>query len=115
LPKIWASVVDEIRGYVAACGSNTLGPAGTLPPRLIAAALAIFRHRAATRLPGMSGLIDDLRQREYDDALRQLRDVAACRFAVEEPAGDATSSGGGASPLLAQRPSHFGRQAEDGI
>lgn len=114
LPEIISQVTDEIRGYVAACAHNTLDAAGTVPPRLLAPALNMIRYRLATRLPGMKGLIDELRQKEYNDALAVLKDVAACRFAVEDPDGDATSTTS-PTPDIVVPTRRFDRCSQEGI
>lgn len=84
LPEIIQRVADEVRGYVAANTINRLGSAGTIPPQLESAALALVRYRLATRLP-VSTLLTEERKEEQRDALTLLRDVAAGRFAVEQP------------------------------
>jgi len=84
LTEIIEQVVDEIRGYVAACARNTLGVAGTIPAKLLSAALAMIRYRLATRLPIKSLLTDD-RVKENEAAIRLLEQVAACKFAIEDP------------------------------
>src|ERR1700754_2502333 len=80
-----AAVVLEVRGYVAACDRNTLGPAGTIPDELESTALALLRRYLFTRLPAMKSLFDELRQEEAKDALQRLRDVAKCDFAIVPP------------------------------
>src|SRR4051794_29328669 len=55
-----AAVVGEVRGYVAK--KNTLGAAGTIPEELESTTLALIRRYLFTRLPGMKGLFDELRQ-----------------------------------------------------
>lgn len=82
LPATLAAVTDEVRGYVSACRENTLGPANTIPPRLKSAALDIARYRLTTRLPLK---VTESRQREYENAIRLLEQVARCAFRVEDP------------------------------
>ena len=69
VPGIIQAVVDEVRGYVAANHDNQLGAAGTIPSKLVSAALAIIRHRLCTRLP-VASLLTEQRIREKDDAIR---------------------------------------------
>jgi hypothetical protein len=83
--------IDEVRGYVAACAGNKLGPAGTIPPRLRSVTLFLLRYRIFSRVPGLDSLLGKSREEEWKNAQTLLRDVAACRFAVEDPQGDATS------------------------
>lgn len=84
LPDILAQVTSEARGYIAANPKNSLGAAGTLPSKLLSAALAIIRYRLATRLPVKSLLTED-RVKENEQAIRLLEQVAADKFAVEDP------------------------------
>ena len=84
LDEIIAHVTNEVRGYVAANVKNTLGAAGTIPAKLLSAALAIIRYRVATRLPTKSLLTED-RVRENDAAIRLLERVADDKFAIEDP------------------------------
>ena len=87
LPEIVAAVVEEVRGYVAACPRNRLGATGTLPKALEASALALCRGRLLSRLP-VPSLDTEARRREVEDAQKLLRDVAAGRFYVDQPASD---------------------------
>lgn len=79
-----AKVVQEVRGYVSAHGQNVLGEGSTIPAELETAALAIARFRSLNRLP-IRSLLTPTREQEYRDALTLLRDVAAGKFAVEQP------------------------------
>ncbi|HTG44938.1 MAG TPA: phage protein Gp36 family protein [Verrucomicrobiae bacterium] len=93
LPDVIAQVTDEIRGYIAAASRNTLGAAGTLPPQVRSAALAIVRWRLGGRLAvGSVGSMmqGESRRKEYEDALGLLKDIAASRFAVEQPETEGT-------------------------
>jgi phage gp36-like protein len=112
-----SAVVREVRGYVAACATNTLGDGETIPQELEHAALALLRQRLANRLPGMAKLMqDDARKAEYDDAVRLLRDVAACRFAIispDEPASEQPALGG--TPRITERERTFTRCNGDGL
>ena len=90
LPDIISQVSDEVRGYIAANRSNTLGAAGTIPQKLLSAALSIIRYRLATRLPVKSLLTED-RVKENEQAIRLLEQVAADKFAIEDPVSGETS------------------------
>jgi len=85
LTAIISQVVQEVRGYTAACNQNELGAGETIPQELETAALAIIRYRLATRLP-VASLLTDVRKEEYRDALTLLRSVAKCEFRIEQPA-----------------------------
>jgi hypothetical protein len=113
LPNIITRAVDEVRGYIAACRANTLGEAGTIPEKLLDAALAVIRYRLISRLPVT---LTQSRIDEKDDALRLLKEVAACRFAVEEPTTASTEALSGKSPRWTERTDReFTRTSQDGI
>ncbi len=84
LTEIIEQVVDEVRGYIGGNRANTLGAAGTIPQKLLSAALAMIRYRLATRLPVKSMITED-RKAEYDGAIRLLEQVAAGKFSIEDP------------------------------
>ena len=84
-------VTDTVRGYIAANPASRPGPAGTLPERLIDAALALFVVKAYSRTAGLLIDLNDTRKTAAESAVTLLRDVAAGRFAVELPA-DGTES-----------------------
>lgn len=88
LPTVIALVTDEIRGYIAANGRNTLGPAGTIPPQVRSAACAMVIWRYAGRLAnGKAGelLRSETRKQDYEDAQKLLRDASQDRFSIEQP------------------------------
>lgn len=85
LEEAISSVTSEVRGYVAACEKNILGPDGTIPNELEIAALALVRRHLFTRLPGMKRLYDELRQEETKDAIKKLENTAVCKFAILPP------------------------------
>jgi hypothetical protein len=100
-----ARTVAEVRGYVGGAQRNTLGEAGTIPDELKSAALDLVRYRVLTRLPlqGSSALIDQ-RKAAAEAAERLLREVAAGRFAIEQPAtaGD-VNTGSGTAEVVQSR------------
>lgn len=85
LPEVIDQVVREIRAYVAGCSKNTLGDGSTIPDELLGAAVSRIRFELATRLPVASLLTED-RRTANANALSMLRDVAACRLAIVQPA-----------------------------
>jgi hypothetical protein len=113
LTDVIAHVVDEIRGYVAACAANTLGEGAVIPQKLLSAALAMIRFRLATRLPRFP--LDENRRRENDQALRLLEQVAACKFAIEEPATAEDEAVSSPSPSIFEASRTFKRTDQDGI
>lgn len=104
LPEIVAQVVREVRGHVAGCDKNTLGPAGTIPDELQGAALNRVRYELATRLP-VASLLTDARKESNRDALTLLQRVASCQFAIVQPE---TAGEQPASPLTG----HWGGTAK---
>lgn len=109
------AVTAEVRGYVAACSTNTLGPSGTIPYELESSALALIRRYLFTRLPRMKALFDDIRQKECEDALQRLRDTAACRFAIVPPAESGPQAGSGGVTLISSRQRIAGRKELAGL
>lgn len=94
---IISEITQEVRGYVAACSRNQLGPVGTIPDELLHAFLSIFVPRFQTRAGGV--LIDPngQRQRDQDNARTLLSQVASCKFAIVQPTTPDTSSTVGGS------------------
>lgn len=115
LPEIVSQVVDECRGYVAACASNTLGDGETIPEKLLGAALAMIRYRLATRLP-TKRLLTDERVDENKGAVRLLERVADCKFAIEEPeTPEADEKISSPKPSMCTRTRNFTDSTQDGI
>ena len=114
LPDIIEKVVNHVRGYVAANASNTLGPAGTIPDKLLDAAVIIIRHRLLTR---MRIKIDEDRRKEYEGAEDLLKTVAAGKFAIEEPetASSETQNQGVPGPQVPCKRRRWDRRDQDGI
>lgn len=82
LADIIATVVDECRAHIEDCGENRLGPAGTLPERVIHHALAIIRTRLCSRLNIDLG---DTRQSEHREAVAFFERVGSCKVKIEQP------------------------------
>jgi hypothetical protein len=112
LADLVTQVVDEVRGFIQA-GGNNLGAAGTLPSRLVSAAISIIRFRLSTRFP-VKMLDTDARKREHDDAMKLLDRVADGKFAIEEPATGDTESAGGGGPSMAAKTLERDRASQDG-
>lgn len=113
LPEIISTVVDEVRGYIAAGGFN-LEEGSKIPSKLVSAALAIIRYRLATRLP-VKSLLDENRVRENEQAITLLGRVADRKFFVEEPTTVEDETIGGPSPAMTTRTRNFDSDDEDGI
>jgi hypothetical protein len=116
LPGILAQVTREVRARVAACRENRLGAGQTIPDELLGAAIDRARWELITRLPINTPAIIDTRRTANENALALLRDVAACRFSLEQPADISPEiTSGRASPSFAPRTLNFGRDKQDGI
>ena len=114
IPNVLNDVIAEVRGRVAACKSNQLGPEGTIPEELKATALAIARWRCLSRLPGMKSMQDEARRVEYSDALALLADVAKCAFAITQPTAPIEADTGGTTPSIGTKCLKFSRHDQNG-
>ena len=107
-----AQVVDLVRGYVGAYKPNTLGPAGTIPQKLLAPALDLV----AVRLPQRVGVSPkDVRQSAATAAVRLLEQVAAGVFNIEEPDVATDEITSAPRPSIEARRRHFGQRREEGV
>ncbi|MDR1427275.1 MAG: DUF1320 family protein [Bifidobacteriaceae bacterium] len=113
LAEVIAQVVREVRGHVAACKANRLGPAGTIPDELLGAAVNRVRYELATRLP-VASLLTDPRIAANDQANTLLRDTAACRFSLEPPDTPSPEKQATVSPLWFARRKKYTSRHEDG-
>lgn len=111
------AVAKQVRGRVGAHQPNVLGPDATIPDELEASALALVRRHLFTRLPNMASLFDELRQKECDDALAELRDAARGLIAIVPPEAPAPAGEqpGGASPSIAPRVRIYRREDGEGL
>jgi len=73
LDTCMAAAVDFVRGYVAG-GGNTMEASG-VPPECVEDACTIARYSYLAQEP-TGTLISAFRQKEYDDAIAHLRDIA---------------------------------------
>jgi phage gp36-like protein len=88
LPEVLSRATGEVQGYVGT--RYQVGQPGTVPEQLLNSAIAIARWRLIGRLPAKA-LATENRRQEYEDAMAQLRDVAAGKFALDvaaEPAAE---------------------------
>lgn len=77
-------VTATIRGFVAACKMNKLDVDVTkVPTRLLGWALDIIIAEIINRVPGYD--LDEGRKDNHDKAMSILKDVAACKFAIDDP------------------------------
>lgn len=110
-----AQVTDLVRGYISACASNSLGPDGTLPERLIRAACDILVVDISTRSAGILIDLSETRKDARDAAVRLLEQVAACRYAIETPEEAGTETTMSPSPSMYRKHRHFRRRDQEGI
>lgn len=111
VPDALTRTTYEVRGYVAAFHGTAVGQPGTIPEELLSSAIAIARWRVLGRLP-VKQLATDGRRKEYEDAIAQLRDVAAGKFAISvasDPAAEQPRPQAGG--LFGSQPSIFGTSA----
>ena len=109
-----ATAVADARGRLAAHSGNVLEEGMTLPETLVHHVVSIVRWRLLTRLP-IDRLATDARKLEYQEALKALADVAAGRYAIEQPVIADTEERVTFSPSISARPPKFGRAQQDGI
>lgn len=86
LPEIISGVIKEARSRVAACPHNKLGDGETIPEEILHHVLNIIRYRLITRLPLR---VSDDRRKEYEDGIKFLDQVAACKVAIVQPEDEA--------------------------
>lgn len=96
LEDIAADVAAEWRGRLARVTPLSLRPLA-LPSEIFTHALADYRYRAFTRLPGMSALLDALRVAEWDRAMEVMSQLAKIQIAPPEP-GDLPPAAPGGAP-----------------
>jgi hypothetical protein len=85
-PEVIAQVTNLIRGYIAV--KYPLGTAGTLPPEIKDAAIAIARWRLIGRIGigGAGGMMSsEPRKAEYEEAIALVKSIAEGKFAIELP------------------------------
>lgn len=115
LPGIIADVVAEARGYIAANKANVLGAGNTVPEKLRIALIARVRFEAFTRLPVGRSLLTEDRVKSNEAAIALLRDVAAGKFAIEEPEVASTEVVSAPGPRFQRPIREFTRQNQDGL
>lgn len=112
---ILGQVTNDIRGYVAACRQNTVGEAGTIPESLLGTALDLIVIEIQTRAAGILIDPENVRKSKMERAERRLRDVAACKFAIEQPEDATDETFGASSPTSSAPTRYFDHDNQDGI
>ncbi len=107
-------VTNMVRGRVAACLRNRLGPEETIPEKLMSAACDILAVRIPKRAAGKNPTKS--REEAQKDALDLLKDVAACHFAIDDPLEYTQEIIFAPVPTIRakRQPREFGRAEEEG-
>ena len=109
-------VTRLIRGRVAACRHNRLGEGNTIPDELMEAAVAIALMKLPARAAGLTIDPDGTRQSAADDAQDLLKEVAACRFAVQQPETvSEEQTAAPPKPAMQEKNRRFTRTSQDGL
>ena len=74
LDTVVVSACNYVRGYLAG-GGNIMEPAPAVPPECVDDVISIARYRYLGQEP-TGTLISQFRQKEYDDSIAHLRDIA---------------------------------------
>jgi len=101
-----------VRGYCRANPRIRLGPAGTIPQGLLAAAMDYAAVDVVKRTP--SGVSDE-RRRARETALQMFRDVAEGKIQVESFGEADDASGGSAVEVAAYSPQRFTPKELEGL
>jgi hypothetical protein len=113
LPDTIHKVVQECRGFIAACRNNTLEAGDTVPEKLIDSCVAVIRFRFFNR-PGL--MLTQDRRSAKEDAIDLWKAVARCAFVIEEPvAPDPEPLSSAQHPSFRGREAQFGRELSDGL
>lgn len=109
------NTVMYVRGRVAACKQNTLGAGQTIPEELMQQALALIVVAFMDRAAGLMIDANGQRKRDAERAEEILKDVAACEFAVEQPATPSTQVISSPEPSISANEPGFTRDEQDGV
>lgn len=103
---------DLVRGYVGGWKQNTLGPAGTIPQKLLSAAVDIIVARIPSRV-GKSP--KEGRKDARDAAIKLLEQVSAGKFDIEEPVTKSDEQPSAPSPSFSGRARRNVREESHGL
>jgi hypothetical protein len=110
-----SQVTMEIRDAIRSCGDSKLSPDASLVPEAsILHAVAIIRHRLATRFPGMLKMSEE-RAKEYDRANKYVDMVASCDRKVERYGDEPDAAAPIIGPRVNGRDRRFTRADQEGI
>ena len=97
LTGILDQVTALVRGYVASCRYHTLGAAGTIPEECLHVACTIAKLNIRATLPTTDAEDAEVRQAEYNDAVRFLEQVAQCKIKIDSTEANASNRNTSAS------------------
>jgi hypothetical protein len=112
---VFDQVTRKVRSRVGACAANNLGPEGTIPDELMDDALALCVVKVMTRPGGMMIDPESQRAKDAERAESNLRDAAACRIAIEQPAVKSPEVIAAPMPFVKPRHRRFTHRDEEGI
>lgn len=110
-----SQITETARGYIAAHAENELGPAGTLPERLIRAACDMLVIDASSRLGGLLIDLNETRVEANKAAIRLMERVAEGKFEIEAPDTAGDDSPTPPSPSMYDKTSNWTRAKQEGI
>lgn len=114
LPTELARVTRRVRGCVAACSKNTLGPEGTIPDEAEDSAIDIVVYRLCKRVGPVLLTAEKVKARDDADAF--LVRMSNCGVAIEQPATPSTEvTATMPSPRWKSRRRQFSRRQQDGV
>lgn len=112
---VFDQVTDQVRGYVAGCPANKLGPDGTIPVKLLGPTLALCVMEVMARCGGRIVDPGEHRRQSARDAYATLKDVAACVFKLDVPQEFTDEKIGVPPPSYQGATFSFGRSLEEGL
>jgi hypothetical protein len=108
------STTDMVRGYIVTSGVD-LGPAGTLPERLIGPACDVIILDIMSRAGGIVIDDDSVRRTNAASARKLFERVADGKYAIDDPVTGTESTDADLPIYHATRTRRFDRRSQDGI
>jgi len=98
--EVIESVVNEVRGYIAAFRTNRLGAEGTVPPELVRVTVIKCRLELIAIIPGGTTMADALRVSLEKRANETLEAVAKGTFGITPPDTSPAAQPDAAAPRI---------------